>query len=74
MSPEVKRCVGALADAVIGDRADRRVVRPVLLAMLLTSVRDFERYWDARYAEARLRDFDILVERNKAAKGVCDDG
>jgi hypothetical protein len=57
-----------LADVVLGTREDRKLVRPVLLQMLQTAVNDFTRYYDSRQASNRVRDYDMLVARNKAAK------
>lgn len=62
------RLMRELVDAVIGDREDRRVVRPVLLSMVRGAVADFERFCDRRHAANRVRDFDILTARNRAAK------
>ena len=68
MNAEVRRCVRALVEAVIADREDARVVRPVITAMVNGAVNDFGRYYDSRHAANRVRDFDILMARNRAAK------
>lgn len=70
MRAETRRLIYQLVDTVIGDREDRRVLRPVLLAYVQSAVADFERYFDRRHAANRVRDFDILMARNKAAKGA----
>lgn len=59
-----------LVAAVLGDREDRAVVTPVLLAMIRTEIADFERFYDRRQASHRVRDFDILQARNRAAKAT----
>lgn len=69
MTADVRRLLRELVQALLGDRVDRAVLTPVLLVMLRTAVADFERYYDARHAVNRVRDFDILQARNKAAKG-----
>ena len=68
MTREVRRLMAELVDAVITDRADGAIVRPVLTAMVQTAVNDFGRYYDGRHASNRVRDFDILNARYKAAK------
>lgn len=68
MKQDVSRRIRALVDAVIESRGDAAVVRPVVTAMVQTAINDFNRYYDARFAATRVRDFDILMARNKAAK------
>lgn len=68
MTATARRLMRALVAEVLGDRADRVVVTPVLLAMIRTEIADFERFYDRRQAAHRVRDFDILQARNKAAK------
>ena len=68
MNKEVRRLIRELATAVVGDREDAAIVQPVLKVMVQTAVQDFDRYYDSRYASNRVRDFDILSARNKAAK------
>lgn len=65
---DVRRLVMALVDAVVGDRDDAAVVRPVLTAYVQSSLLDFARYYDVRHARNRVRDFDILTERNRTAR------
>ena len=68
MKPEVRRHLRALVEALLADRPDARVVRPVLLAMIATAVRDFERYNDVRHAANRIADHDLMVAWEKARK------
>jgi hypothetical protein len=68
MTKDVRLHLRALVNAVIGDREDRRVVAPVLMAMLTTDIADFEKYHDVRHARSRVWDHDFLMARNKAAK------
>lgn len=70
MTNDVRRCVRALVEAVIAEREDARIVRPVVAAMVNGALHDFDRYYDSRHAANRVRDFDILMARNRAAKGM----
>lgn len=70
MTGNVRALVRALVEAVIAEREDARVVRPVVAAMVNGALADFHRYYDSRHAGNRVRDFDILMARNKAAKKV----
>ena len=72
MNREVRRLIRELATAVVGDREDAAIVQPVVRVMLQTAVQDFGRYYDSRYASNRVRDFDILNARNKAAKKASE--
>jgi hypothetical protein len=68
---EVLRLTRSLVEAVIAGREDAAIVRPVVTVMVQTAIRDFGRYYDARLAATRIRDFDILMARNKAAKATA---
>lgn len=68
MNRNTRRLVRELVDAVVDGREDAAVVGPVLKTMIVVAVHDFERYHDSRHASNRVRDFDILSARNKAAK------
>lgn len=68
MTRDVRRLVRALVEAVIAGREDAAIVRPIVTVMVRTALADFTRYYDARHAASRVRDFDILMARNKAAK------
>jgi hypothetical protein len=67
---EVRSLIRALATAVVEGREDATITRPVAFAMVRSAVMDFERYYDVRHAANRVRDFDILTARNKAAKQI----
>jgi hypothetical protein len=71
MKLHVRQQIRGLVDTVIVGRQDAAIVRPVLTVMLETALRDFERYYDWRLAATRIRDFDILMARNKAAKATA---
>ena len=68
MSPDARRRLRELIDAVVADRADGPLVRPVLLTMVQTAITDFERYYDVRHAANRVADHDLLMARNKAQR------
>lgn len=68
MTRQVRNMLRELAEAVVGDREDAAVVRPVLTTMLQTAVADFGRYYDARHATNRIADHDILMARERAKK------
>jgi hypothetical protein len=63
VSHEVRQLTRALVEAVLGERVDRDVLRPVLLAMVQTAINDFEKYHDRTHAEARVRDYELLMAR-----------
>lgn len=68
MTRETKRLLRELVDAVLADRADAVVLRPVLTVMLQTSLSDFARYHDSRHATNRIADHDILLAREAAKR------
>jgi hypothetical protein len=74
MTRPVRERVRALVDAVIGEREDAAVVQPVLTAYVQSSLADFARYYDVRHARNRVRDFDILRDRNRAARATAKVG
>jgi hypothetical protein len=65
VSKEVRQLTRALVEAVLGERIDRDVLRPVLLTMVQTAISDFEKYHDRTHAEARVRDYEMLIARVK---------
>jgi hypothetical protein len=70
VTKDTRRHLRALVDAVLGDREDAAVVKPVLTVQLRTSIADFERFCDRRHAKNRVVDHDILLARNRAAKAA----
>ena len=60
MTRAVRRLVRELAAAVVGDREDAALVRPVLQTMFTVAITDFSRYYDARQAHNRIVDHDLL--------------
>lgn len=68
MTPDIRRHIRELAEAVVGDREDAAILRPIVQVMVQTAVRDFERYHDSRHASNRVRDFDILMARERAKR------
>jgi hypothetical protein len=67
VSKEVRQLTRALVEAVLGERADRDVLRPVLLAMVQTAISDFEKYHDRTHAASRVTDHAILMKRRESA-------
>ncbi len=67
MNKATSRLLRQLVESALEDRADATVVRPVLTAMVRGALADFERFYDRRHASNRVRDFDILQARNRAA-------
>ena len=63
MTRETRRLVRGLAAAVVGDRADAALVRPILQTMLQTAIGDFDRYYQAQHVTQRIADAAILRAR-----------
>lgn len=61
----------ALVDDVLGARDDAAVVRPVLTAMIQTSIQDFDRYYRSRYASTRVRDTELVIARERQKKKLA---
>lgn len=68
MRSEVRRLTRELVSAVLGEREDAALLRPVLTTMLTVAIADFERYHDSRHASNRIRDTEILLAWRKAQK------
>lgn len=68
VTANTRRLLRELVIDVLGTREDRKVLTPVLLAMVRGAVTDFEQFYDRRHAANRVREFDMLLARNRSAK------
>lgn len=70
--PDIKAYIHALADLVLGERADKHLLRTGLVTTLTVAVRDFDLCYPAAFAEQRVKDFAICQQyqaaRQKAAE------
>ena len=66
--PDIKAAIQALVDTVLGERADRHLLLPTLIAAVSTEVNDFERYHPAEFAELRVKDMEILRQQPQFAR------
>lgn len=60
--PDIKAAIQALADVVLGDRADRQLLEVELITSLSVEVNDFVRHNPVEFAHYRLRDHEILKQ------------
>jgi hypothetical protein len=61
--PDIKARIHALAERVLGERADRHLLLPVLVTALSVEVNDFVRHHDPALAKTRVRDHQILLRQ-----------
>lgn len=61
--PDIKAAIEALAECVLGDRADKHLLWPMLVTTLSVDVRDFLAYHPAEFADMRVRDHEILLQQ-----------
>lgn len=66
--PDIKAAIEALAECVLGERADKHLLWPMLVTTLSVDVRDFLTYHPAEFAEMRVRDHEILVQHERFRK------
>jgi hypothetical protein len=62
MSREIQAAIRQLVDVALGERADRHLLEPALIASLTVEVRDFLKYHQVEFAEHRVRDHEILLQ------------
>lgn len=61
MTPAMHSALQALVDVVLGERADRSILEPTLVAALRTEINDFIRYHPVEFAAQRVLDHEVLV-------------
>jgi len=61
--PDIKACIHAIADAVLGNRIDRHLLEPAFIVALSTEVNDFERHHPVELAKYRLKDAELARQR-----------
>lgn len=68
MTTATQSALQALVDVVLGERADRSILEPTLVAALRTELNDFLRYHPVEFAAQRRRDAAILLQAGRRSR------